>query len=278
MLSDSDRGRLPVRKGKFKMRGKRTICLLCAVLVCLSFCACGRQQRTVIILEKPTPAPKATPAAVPEPTPEPAPEPTPEPAPEPTPELTPEPAPEPVPEPTPEPMPAPTPTEEPVPEPAAAISPALPASWYGWWRIGDAEGIWKSRSGYYWDCLAELGHTPEGMTSLLIWDENFTKENSLAYAVFTTGEDGRQSLSGSFLDEPLSGESWQMRAETDESGVRMVIEGIYTASEGGFPFKFILRPWGSRWPEGKNERPYAYESWYLPLTETGAPMPEKISE
>ena len=39
-----------------------------------------------------------------------------------------------------------------------------------------------------------------------------------------------------------------------------------------------LRPWGSRWPGSEDEKPYYYESWYLPLIEAGEAMPDKIGK
>ena len=150
--------------------------------------------------------------------------------------------------------------------------------WYGWWRMKNTSGDWAKMYGYYWDCCAEIRVSEEGAYSALLWDEELPKDNYLADAVLREGE--RFSCeSGSFLDRELSPEAWSIGLSEDAGGKLLTIQGEYEAvGKGGFHYDIYLRPWGSRWPGSADERPFGYESWYLPLVEAGSPMPETMGK
>ena len=86
-------------------------------------------------------------------------------------------------------------------------------------------------------------------------------------------------VGGSFLDRELAESDWDLTLREDACGALLTVEGEYEAvGRGGFHYVIYLRPWGSRWPGGKEEQPYYYETWYLPLIEAGEPMPETIGK
>ena len=168
---------------------------------------------------------------------------------------------------------APENTEESKPE-----SDTLAGDWYGWWRMKNTSGDWAKMYGYYWDCCAEIRVSPDGAYTALLWDEELPKDNCLADAVLRQGE--RLSCeSGSFLDRELSPGDWSIELSEDAGGKLLTIQGEYEAvGKGGFHYDIYLRPWGSRWPGSADERPFGYESWYLPLIEAGSPMPETMGK
>ena len=55
----------------------------------------------------------------------------------------------------------------------------------------------------------------------------------------------------------------------------LVLQGRHSGEEQQFDFTLCLRPWGEIWPQD-SQRPYYYETWYLPLIEAGEPMPDQM--
>lgn len=154
----------------------------------------------------------------------------------------------------------------------------LAPDWYGWWKMDHCSGDWSKMYGYYWDCCAQMAEE-DGAIRLLLWDEDMPKENCLAAACLTERDGKLRCADGSFLDRPLTADDWLITRGADKCGACWTIEGEYKAlGKGGFHYAIYLRPWGSRWPGTADEQPYFYESWYLPLIETGAPMPDIIGK
>ncbi len=155
----------------------------------------------------------------------------------------------------------------------------LPRDWYGWWKMDRCSGDWSKMYGYFWDCCAEIDRDGEGGLRLILWDEDLPKETRLAEAVLAEDEGELRCLSGSFLDRELAKSDWTLMESGDECGTLVSIEGQYKAvGKGGFHYVIYLRPWGDRWPGGEDERPWYYESWYLPLLDAGQPMPAEIGK
>ncbi len=149
----------------------------------------------------------------------------------------------------------------------------LPEQWYGWWIMTDTEGQWEGMTGYWWDCCAVL-QEKDGVYLLEIWDEDMPRDVGLAlFAVKPTGSRS-YILEGSMLDNTL--------VLTPESGMaigqgRLELNGgCLDGENGSFIFRMYLKPWGALWDEAKDQRPYYYESWYLPLIEADKPMPDTI--
>ena len=177
--------------------------------------------------------------------------------------------------------PIPTATQTP-PQPSASAPPApavsRTADWYGWWRMFNCSGDWSHMYGYYWDCCAEIREEDESLR-LQLWDEDVSRYVGLASARLREDNGVLKCTAGGFLDRELRPADWTITATEDTCGKLLHIEGKYEAvGKGGFQYEIFLRPWGSRWPGDEDERPYYYESWYLPLVEGGAKMPDEIGK
>ena len=159
--------------------------------------------------------------------------------------------------------------------PSAAPAPEeLSRYWYGYWFISDAQDDWKPLDGYSWDCCAELSAGGEGF-SLLLWDEDMSKEYYLAKVNFTVSGESYFCSGGEFLDITLGPGAMSIKCR-DDQGVLLQLSGAYSdGSTGSFCYTMYLRPWGDEWPQGSG-RPYYYERWYLPLIEAGEEPPDVI--
>lgn len=170
--------------------------------------------------------------------------------------------------------PSPDPTAE------ADVPAALSVSdtdWYGWWKMDRCKGDWSHMYGYYWDCCAVFSDAGGGAMELLLWDEDMPRGNCLSEARLEKKDGVWQCKGGSFLDRELGASDWKITESEDACGRLLSVEGEYKAvGKGGFHYVIYLRPWGSRWPGNADERPYYYESWYLPMIEKGMSMPDVI--
>lgn len=153
---------------------------------------------------------------------------------------------------------------------------AKASDWYGWWRMFNTSGDWAHMYGYYWDCCAEIRKEDDSLR-LQLWDEDISKYIGLSSARIRESGGALQCAVGAFLDREIGPEDWRITRTQDECGVLLHIEGSYEAvGKGGFQYEIFLRPWGSRWPGSKDEKPHYYENWYLPLIDAGVRMPDEI--
>lgn len=173
------------------------------------------------------------------------------------------------------------PTAEPMPVPPESTAPSPisgTSDWYGWWRMDHCSGDWAHMYGYYWDCCAEITDQGESL-HLLLWDEDLSKDQFLAAAQLDKQNGTLRCVTGDFLERELKADDWLVTSSNDECGPLLHIEGNYEAvGKGGFRYEIFLRPWGSLWPGSEEEKPYYYESWYRPLIEIGASMPDQIGK
>ena len=166
--------------------------------------------------------------------------------------------------------------DSPTPVPAENSGTTEESSWYGWWKMVDTSGDWARMHGYWWDCCAQL--CEDG--SLLIWDEDLSKENYLAKLIFRAEGNSLTVTGGSFMDKELGAGDLSIVLTEDKNGSVMTVSGRYTAdnSKGGFRLEMVLRPWGTIWQCPEDELPYYYTDWYLPLIESGKAMPDTIGK
>ena len=56
------------------------------------------------------------------------------------------------------------------------------------------------------------------------------------------------------------------------------MEGLkHDAENTVFSYSFYLRSWGDRWNDSPKEQlPFYFDDWYLPLLEKGSEMPDRI--
>ena len=172
-------------------------------------------------------------------------------------------------------------------DPEAPEDPGVPADsglelwagdYYGYWII---ETVWETQQDWleedlYWDCCATVEINPDGTGTLILWDENFSKDDPLAQLEISVSESGEAarfcSEEGLFLGAPLEHADWLWYTDDTEYGDMFVIDGAFEAEGEDFWYCIYLRPWGVDWSdvEANDEvMPYYYYDWYLPMVEDG---------
>ena len=150
----------------------------------------------------------------------------------------------------------------------------LEGGWYGYWSISDATGDWKSVAEKHWDCCGEVLKEDDGI-SLLLWDEDMPRDNYLA-KLRLKEEEGRYTCTGGYyLDIAVVPDEIVLRLFNREGTVLLITGQFEDPVTGSFGYTILLRPWGDPWPD-TGRRPAYYESWYLPLIQSGAGIPDKI--
>lgn len=156
-------------------------------------------------------------------------------------------------------------------ENTAAESPAVTAidgDWFGWWNMYNATGEWSGHNGVCLDLCASIKDN-----ELLLWDENFTRDYYLAKIILAEKNGGYYCAGGEMLNITL--EKNACTISVSEDGALITITGgYYGTHKGRFDYRMYLRPWGAEW--SGEDRPYNYDSWYLPLINGNAEMPDKI--
>ena len=141
--------------------------------------------------------------------------------------------------------------------------------WYGWWRIDNAEGTLADT---WYDLCGRLTAQPDGSMYLLLWDEDQSSSTPMCEArLFFNEDDSATAAEGYFWLMPLEGTGWTMLY----SDGRLTLAGHHEAGGESFDYSLCLRPWGEQWLD-ENERPFYYDSWYLPLIQAEESMPERM--
>ena len=141
--------------------------------------------------------------------------------------------------------------------------------WYGWWRIDNAAG---ELADTWYDLCARLTAQPDGSMHLLLWDEDQSASRPMGEArLFFNEDDSATASEGYFWFMPLDGAGWTMQFADG----RITLAGHHDAGGESFDYSLCLRPWGEQWSD-ENERPYYYESWYLPLILAEESMPDSM--
>lgn len=141
--------------------------------------------------------------------------------------------------------------------------------WYGWWRIDSSEG---ELGDTWYDLCARLTAQPDGSMYLLLWDEDQSASRPMGEArLFFNEDDSATATEGYFWFMPLEGADWTMQYADG----RLTMAGRHEAEGESFDYSICLRPWGEQWMD-ENERPYYYESWYLPLIRAEESMPDRM--
>ena len=161
--------------------------------------------------------------------------------------------------------------------------------WYGWWSIDNAQGDWTALDGQWYDCLARISFDADGVGNLLLWDEQTSPDTAMGSVNFELNAPGKDSdnsmgtassISGNFWLMTIGEGDWQLDPTITDYEKMIVISGSYEADEGSFDYAIVLRPWGTLWDDVEQDGmmlvPYYYETWYLPLIESGADMPDVL--
>lgn len=177
-------------------------------------------------------------------------------------------------------LPPPTGGEEEPEEPVEADElQAWAGDYYGFWVV---DSVWTGtqdwvQEGAWWDTCASLEWNEDGTGTLILWDEDFTKEEPLAELSITASVyDGVARFcgeEGQFLGEPLEHADWLWYSDETEYEDLLLISGQFDNGEDDFWYDIYLRPWGVEWSDVLEDNsdmlPYYYEDWYLPLIESG---------
>ena len=154
-------------------------------------------------------------------------------------------------------------------EPAKAE--AFLGSWYGWWKIEDADGEMPVT---WYDCCSVFEAQEDGTILMTLWDEDGSREDPLSQVRFKSEKDALVSLSGYFAYMEIRAGEWRLT----EADPAILIPDIQHDAEGEiFRATVYLRRWGQSWSSTPAEqRPFYYEDWYLPLLKQKAEMPDQI--
>ncbi len=169
-------------------------------------------------------------------------------------------------------------------EPVNADTDWWNGEWYGWWMTSSCEGEYESWEGAWWDCCAEITMDENGQGHLLLWEEDYSKDEPLAEIDLVLSEDGGTmgtaiAKSGYFMDLNVSYGEYVMDPSSNTYENLLSLKGWYETSDGGFFFEVYLRPWGQLWDDmiadDEGYAPYYYEQ-YVKAVENGESAPEDI--
>lgn len=158
--------------------------------------------------------------------------------------------------------------------------------WYGTWTIVNGTGVYADYAGTYWDCCGFINATGEGTYFLSIWDEDYNDYNSNCLAEtelefkteFAYGEHGAMQTTDNennyFWTAGLTAESWYIDPDLLGYNDTFVIYSSLT-DENGESCEYMLTfcKWGSEWDDTCGERPAYYDSYFIPLMQSGAELP-----
>ena len=155
--------------------------------------------------------------------------------------------------------------------------------WYGWWKMTECAGYYEGMDDSRWDICGVIDIKSDNTGTVTLWDEDYSKSNPMAEASVSLLDDGMGehgtmiSKSGRFTNIDLSQEDWVVNPVAMEVDDLICIDGYYENGEDEFYYEIYLRPWGRYWDElDANSRPAYYDSWYVPMIESGEYMPDSI--
>lgn len=156
--------------------------------------------------------------------------------------------------------------------------------WYGWWLMENGTGYYADWEGSWWDLCAEIDIDEDGYGTITLWDEDFSRDDPLGTVTIridtensTDARGNLVSIDGFFESAQIGEDDWNASPYDDEYDDCLIITGKAVDGEDSYDYKIVLRPWGTRWDDMEEDLlPYYYESWYLPLLEEGAEMPDFI--
>ena len=150
--------------------------------------------------------------------------------------------------------------------------------WYGWWIVDEGHGSFADVQGAWWDLCATVTMLGNDTGTMILWDQDSSKEEPLGEIQFRLNEEGLAvSTQGYFGAVTIGQNDWIM--DPEESGIDNMLMLSFGGENdtGSFYYSIYLRPWGEDW-EGLADKPYHYDSWYLPLIAEGKPMPDRLPE
>jgi hypothetical protein len=192
----------------------------------------------------------------------------------------------------------PTPTPEPstpdTPSPGSTGDGALSAEaldfwnggWYGWWQWTNAAGNAAELDGGWWDCLAEVTLNSDNTGHIVIWDNDWGKDDGVCEVDFTLtpGSSGygiMTSNSGWFINHNVyvSQAEWVIDSGNQQYPNLIKITGYYQDADDPsthLDYTIILRPWGTVWDDVPESYLPGHYDWYAAQIASGASLPLTI--
>ncbi len=146
---------------------------------------------------------------------------------------------------------------------------------YGWWVIDEAVGAYENEAGSWRDLCADIYFDESGRGDALLWDEAYSRSVPLGFVKLALQADGTAVSEGGYFGIDEVTDSWCIDPNAYAMENMLVIQGVHEDESGAFSYTAYLRPWGQDWSDAQN-KPYHYETWYLPLIEAEKPMPDYI--
>lgn len=156
--------------------------------------------------------------------------------------------------------------------------------WYGWWMMENCTGYYADLEGYWWDLCAEIDIDESGEGVMVLWDEDFSRDDPLGTVyirIDTESGAGKHgslvSVSGSFEIGDIGEGDWNASPADAGYDDCLMFTGTVQDGEDSYEYTIVLRPWGTLWDDVEEDfLPYYYDDWYLPLIEENAEMPDYI--
>ena len=155
--------------------------------------------------------------------------------------------------------------------------------WYGRWTITGGDGAYEKMNGQWWDVCGNISIGDDMMGTVLLWDEDYTKEEPMVWAAVSLSESGTGehgailSEGGWFTDQELKHADWIVDPGLAEKDNMIWLDGWCESKDGEYHYDFYLRPWGTKWDDmEQSQRPASYDSWYLPMINANKAMPDSI--
>ena len=146
--------------------------------------------------------------------------------------------------------------------------------YYGWWVIDNVIEGDSSPEGNRWDCCMTLDINADGTGSIIVWDEDFGKDDPIAEATVSVsnyaGVTRIVSESGQFLGDPVEHADWLFYSDATEYKDTLGFTITYDDLGLKMDCYFFLRQWGTIWDDvEESDLPGLYDSWYQPLIKDG---------
>ena len=156
--------------------------------------------------------------------------------------------------------------------------------WYGWWMMTGCWGAYEDMEGDWWDICGNITIGEDGVGTITLWDEDYTKVEPMVSAAVSLNETGTGELGtmmsegGWFMNVALEHADWIVDPGLLDYEDMIHIDGYYENGDDEFFYDIYLRPWGTYWDDmDAQDLPYYYDDWYLPLIGAGESMPDSIS-
>ena len=146
--------------------------------------------------------------------------------------------------------------------------------YYGWWVIDSVLEGNSDAQGNWWDCCMTLDIASDGSGSMIIWDEDYGRDDPIAEVdVSISIYDGVARIvseSGQFMGDAVEHADWLFYSDSTDYPDSLGFSAPYEDDSIKMDCYFFLRKWGTIWDDvEQKDLPGYYESWYLPLLDAG---------